>query len=98
MLASVTLEKKSTTLYLTGVLDSHTLDLVWTQYSNFSNIDCVDVSALTRVDSSGLALLTYLCLGYDAKLQGASSQLQTLVDLYDLESVVFLNSANLNNE
>ncbi|WP_392558335.1 hypothetical protein [Orbus mooreae] len=98
MSASVTIEQKSTTLYLIGILDNHTLERVWLQYSHFSHIDLIDVSALTRVDSSGLALLTYLCLKYDAVLRGATPQLRTLVELYDLEPVVFLNSTNLNNE
>lgn len=97
MSASINIEIQGKTLYLTGILDSQTLELVWAQYLHFSNIAQIDVSALTRVDSSGLALLTYLCLTYNARLLGATSQLQTLIELYDLQPVVLVDSVNMTN-
>ncbi|WP_392552704.1 hypothetical protein RHO13_04895 [Orbus wheelerorum] len=91
MLTSISIEKQARTLYLDGILDCNTLAQIWSQHSKLlTNIDNIDVAKLNRVDSSGLALLTYLCIKYNTKLTGVSLQLTTLIELYDLDPVILV--------
>lgn len=89
---SIMMEKQATSLYLKGILDRRNLELVWSQYQQYVHIDQIDVSGLIRVDSAGLALLVHLCLAYNAILSGVTPQLQTLIELYELEPVVLFKS------
>ncbi len=82
-------EKQQNALNLMGELDVHSLNDLWrTQDTLLSNVNHIDVSRVTRVDSSGLATLVYFCNQYNLKLIGISSQLQTLIELYDLQTVI----------
>lgn len=84
-------QHKGNTLFLNGVLDRQTLDQVWKQRQVlFKDISDVDVSALSRVDSAGLALLVYCSLQFHLKLIGVSEQLTTLIKLYNLGKVIEL--------
>ena len=72
-----------------GELDVHSLNDLWkAQDTLLSNVTHIDVANVTRVDSSGLATLVYFCNQYDLKLTGISPQLQTLIELYDLQTVI----------
>lgn len=89
MSATITTEVRDEILYLNGVLDCHTLNSVWQQKQQLlDKIKAIDVSKVTRVDSSGLALLTYCCIQQNAKLIATNPQLQTLIELYDLDAIV----------
>lgn len=89
MLTLLTTQKQANTLCLTGILDCSTLNQVWSQHKHLlANIIHIDVAKLSRVDSAGLALLTYLCIEYNTQLTGVSSQLSTLIELYDLNSIM----------
>ena len=82
-------EKQLNSLNLMGELDVHSLNDLWTaQNTLLSNVTHIDVANVTRVDSSGLATLVYFCNQYDLKLTGISPQLQTLIELYDLQTVI----------
>lgn len=89
MSATITTEVRDKILYLNGVLDCHTLDSIWQQKQQLlDTIKAIDVSKVTRVDSSGLALLTYCCIEQNAKLIAINPQLETLIELYDLDAIV----------
>lgn len=89
MLTTLTTQKQDSTLYFGGVLDCNTLVKVWSQRSSLlAGISNIDVAKLDRADSSGLALLTYLCIEYQAKLIGIAPQLKTLIELYDLDPII----------
>ncbi|WP_392560933.1 hypothetical protein RHO12_06950 [Orbus sturtevantii] len=91
MLTSISVQKQASTLYLEGVLDCNSLAQIWSQHSQLlTDIHNIDVAQLNRVDSSGLALLTYLCIKYQTKLTGISLQLKTLIELYDLDPVILV--------
>jgi len=91
MSTSISMQKQASTLYLDGILDCNTLVQVWSQHSHLlTNINNIDVANLNRVDSSGLALLTYLCIQYNTKLTSVSIQLKTLIELYDLAPVILV--------
>ncbi|MCX8583982.1 MULTISPECIES: STAS domain-containing protein [unclassified Gilliamella] len=82
-------EKQQNALNLIGELDFHSLNDLWiAQDTLLSNVSHIDVSKVTRVDSSGLATLVYFCNQYNVKLTGISPQLQTLIELYDLQTVI----------
>ncbi|PXZ04985.1 anti-sigma B factor antagonist [Gilliamella apicola] len=82
-------EKQQNSLNLMGELDVHSLNDLWkAQNTLLSNVTHIDVANVTRVDSSGLATLVYFCNQYDLKLTGISPQLQTLIELYDLQTVI----------
>ncbi|OCG28087.1 hypothetical protein A9G11_11275 [Gilliamella sp. wkB108] len=82
-------ETRQDILYLSGELDAHSLNEIWTTQSSLLNrTTSIDVAQLTRVDSSGLAILVYFCIKYQVKLSGINPQLQTLIALYDLQPVL----------
>jgi phospholipid transport system transporter-binding protein len=82
-------EKQQNTLNLIGELDAHSLNDLWsTQHTLLINVTHIDVAKVTRVDSPGLATLVYFCNQYNVKLTGISPQLQTLIELYDLQTVI----------
>ncbi len=54
-------EREASTLLLKGELDRDTLMSLWQQRETLiKDVDTIDVAALERVDSSGLALLVHL--------------------------------------
>lgn len=86
---AITIQKQADILHLSGVLNCATLKQLWhNKHDLLSNVNSIDVSSLTRVDSSGLALLTYFCIQNNVKLIAINQQLKTLIDLYDLDAVL----------
>lgn len=83
-------QRESETLHLTGELDSDTVGSLWRQREKvMAGIKVLNLSGLSRVDTSGLALLIHLvdfarCQNVEIELQGASENLQTLTKLYNL--------------
>lgn len=90
MAQSLSWQQDGQVLRLKGELSGSTLLPLWKQrQSALSGISVVDVSALTRVDTAGLALLIHLI--DEAKEQGnrialreMSDKLETLAALYNL--------------
>jgi len=61
MQPSLNWSREANTLRLEGELDRDTLLSLWEQREALVNaVELIDVSALQRVDSSGLALLVHL--------------------------------------
>lgn len=83
-------QRESEILYLTGELDSDTVGSLWSQREKImAGIKVLNLSGLSRVDTSGLALLIHLVSfarrqNVEVELQGASDNLQTLTKLYNL--------------
>lgn len=89
MLIVMNIQAEERTLYLKGILTSDTINAIWgTDAQQLANIDYINVSQLDRVDSSGLALMVYFCIKYEIKLIKPTPQLKSLIDLYDLTTVV----------
>lgn len=78
------------TLHLTGELDSDTVGQLWHQRDKImKGIKVLNLAGLSRVDTSGLALLIHLVAfarskNVEVELQGATDNLQTLTKLYNL--------------
>ncbi|AJZ91350.1 lipid asymmetry maintenance protein MlaB [Cedecea neteri] len=78
------------TLHFSGELDGDTVQLLWQQREKVvAGITCFELSGLTRVDTAGLSLLIHLAAivtrqGREIELQGASDNLRTLAQLYNL--------------
>lgn len=78
------------TLALRGELDQDLLVPLWDARAQATDgVSAIDLSAVTRVDTAGLALLVHFIAlirrqGREAKLIGKSENLQTLVRLYNL--------------
>lgn len=86
-------QRNDNTLYLEGVLDRDTLNFMWGERAQWEHsIVVINVSKLTRVDSAGLALLVYACTMFSISLSGISTQLETLIKLYNLQSVIKLEN------
>ncbi|MCF6664624.1 lipid asymmetry maintenance protein MlaB [Raoultella ornithinolytica] len=77
-------------LALHGELDQDLLVPLWEARAQATDgVSTIDLSALTRVDTAGLALLMHFVAlirhqGREAKLIGKSDNLQTLASLYTL--------------
>ncbi|HEY3982988.1 lipid asymmetry maintenance protein MlaB [Cedecea sp.] len=77
-------------LHLFGELDGETVQLLWQQREKIvAGITTFELSGLTRVDTAGLALLIHLIAiasrkGSEVSLLGASENLRTLAQLYNL--------------
>ncbi|HAT1609897.1 TPA: lipid asymmetry maintenance protein MlaB [Raoultella planticola] len=77
-------------LALHGELDQDLLVPLWEAREQATDgVSTIDLSALTRVDTAGLALLMHFVAlirqqGREAKLIGKSDNLQTLASLYNL--------------
>lgn len=85
----ITVQKQDKILHLSGVLDCDTLNQLWHNRTELlKDITGIDVSALNRVDSAGLALLTYFCIKQNIKLIAINRQLKTLIVLYDLDALL----------
>lgn len=85
----ITVQKQDNILHLRGVLDCDTLNELWHNRTDLlKDINCIDVSALSRVDSAGLALLAYFCIKQSIKLIEINQQLKSLIVLYDLDALL----------
>ncbi len=76
-------------LHLQGILEYETLEPLWQQRAVLmSGLARIDLSALTRMDTAGLALLVHLvALGVNVRISGASPSVRTLASLYNLPEV-----------
>ncbi|MFS2221307.1 lipid asymmetry maintenance protein MlaB [Pantoea sp. B65] len=85
---------EASTLRLQGELDRETLLALWQQRETLSSaIDTIDVSALDRVDSAGLALLVHLRQilqqqGKTPLFTGVTDKLLSLITLYNLQQII----------
>ncbi|ATF90887.1 lipid asymmetry maintenance protein MlaB [Cedecea neteri] len=83
-------KQDGTTLHLFGELDGDTIESLWQQREKVvEGINFFELSGLTRVDTAGLALLIHLTAivtrqGRKVELKGASDNLRTLAQLYNL--------------
>ncbi|MCS4273364.1 MULTISPECIES: lipid asymmetry maintenance protein MlaB [Raoultella] len=77
-------------LALQGELDQDLLVPLWDDRAQATEgVSTIDLSAVTRVDTAGLALLVHFVAlirrqGREAQLIGKSDNLQTLIGLYNL--------------
>lgn len=85
---------KANQLHLTGELQRETLLALWEQRETvMKQIDTIDVSALKRVDSAGLALLVHLRQialqqGKAPLFTGVDDKLLSLITLYNLQQII----------
>ncbi|PHM71375.1 lipid asymmetry maintenance protein MlaB [Xenorhabdus kozodoii] len=92
--ATVSWEKAGNTLFLQGTLDRDSLLPLWQQKERaLEDIDNIDVSQLSHVDSTGLALFIQLkgeCQnrGRALTFSGVSERLNTLITLYGLQAIL----------
>ncbi|MEM6161678.1 lipid asymmetry maintenance protein MlaB [Erwinia sp. P6884] len=81
-------------LQLAGVLERETLLTLWEKrFDVMKQIDTIDVSALSRVDSAGLALLVHLRQiaqqqGKTLRFSGITDKLSSLIALYNLQQII----------
>ncbi|WP_067705977.1 MULTISPECIES: lipid asymmetry maintenance protein MlaB [unclassified Erwinia] len=81
-------------LHLSGELERETLLALWAERESvMKQVDIIDVSALDRVDSAGLALLVHLrqiALGQGNTLHftGITDKLHSLITLYNLQQII----------
>ncbi|WP_228005826.1 lipid asymmetry maintenance protein MlaB [Xenorhabdus sp. BG5] len=91
---TVSWEKAGNTLFLQGTLDRDSLLPLWQQKEQaLEGIDNIDVSQLSRVDSTGLALFVQLKGEYQKRgktltFSGVGERLSTLVTLYGLQALL----------
>lgn len=87
-------EKTESTLHLTGSLDRDSLMSFWDKKSPLlEHIEKLDVSGLTHVDSTGLAMLVRLKGEFQQanrplNIIGASDNLNTLIELYGVKTII----------
>ncbi|WP_147200003.1 lipid asymmetry maintenance protein MlaB [Pantoea sp. MBD-2R] len=85
-------------LRLAGELERETLLPLWQQRETVvKQIDTIDVSALERVDSAGLALLVHLrqivlAQGKAPQFTGITDKLRSLIALYNLQQIIVSGS------
>ncbi|PHM27133.1 lipid asymmetry maintenance protein MlaB [Xenorhabdus ehlersii] len=91
---TVNWEKAGNTLFLQGTLDRDSLLPLWQQKEHvLEDIGNIDVSQLSRVDSTGLALFVQLkgeChkRGRTLTFSGVGERLSTLITLYGLQALL----------
>ncbi|OKP03419.1 lipid asymmetry maintenance protein MlaB [Xenorhabdus eapokensis] len=91
---TVSWEKAGNTLFLQGTLDRDSLLPLWQQKEQaLAGIDNIDVSQLSRVDSTGLALFVQFkgeCQkrGRTLTFSGVGERLSTLITLYGLQALL----------
>ncbi|MGK3143109.1 lipid asymmetry maintenance protein MlaB [Pantoea sp. C2G6] len=94
MQESLRWDRDAGTLSLKGELDRDTLLSLWQQRETLiKDVDTIDVAALERVDSSGLALLVHLreiarAQGITPRFTGISDKLHSLITLYNLQQII----------
>jgi phospholipid transport system transporter-binding protein len=77
-------------LSLQGELDQDFLVPLWEAREEVTQgVDTIDLTAITRVDTAGVALLMHLVAhirqqGRTVKIEGKSEKMNTLVQLYNL--------------
>ncbi|MDF7659774.1 lipid asymmetry maintenance protein MlaB [Erwiniaceae bacterium L1_54_6] len=87
-------QRTASTLALSGKLDRDTLLSLWHERETaMVDIDTIDVAALDRVDSAGLALLVHLreiarAQGSTPLFSGITDKLQSLITLYNLQQII----------
>ncbi len=87
-------QRTASTLALSGKLDRDTLLALWqARDSAMAGITTVDVAALDRVDSAGLALLVHLreiarAQGTTPLFSGITDKLDSLIKLYNLQQII----------
>jgi phospholipid transport system transporter-binding protein len=87
-------EAQQQTLTLRGELTRETLLPLWQQREALMvDKTSIDVAQLQRVDSSGLAMLLHLReqrlqQGIELKISGVTERLQTLITLYNLQTIM----------
>ncbi|WP_440866839.1 lipid asymmetry maintenance protein MlaB [Symbiopectobacterium purcellii] len=85
---------QDTTLALSGDLDRDSLLPFWQQRETLlKGKQALDIAALDRVDSAGLALLVHLyqqqCRSAPSfAISGASERVKTLIALYNLNDII----------
>ncbi|MCW2479448.1 lipid asymmetry maintenance protein MlaB [Candidatus Symbiopectobacterium sp. NZEC135] len=85
---------QDTTLGLSGDLDRDSLLPLWQQRETLlKGKQALDIAALERVDSAGLALLVHLYqqqsrLTPSFVISGASERVKTLIALYNLNDII----------
>ncbi|AUX74045.1 lipid asymmetry maintenance protein MlaB [Erwinia pyrifoliae] len=81
-------------LRLIGELERETLLPLWQQREAvMERVETIDVSALERVDSGGLALLVHLRQiaidnGRKPRFSGVTDKLNSLITLYNLQKII----------
>ena len=81
-------------LVLQGELDQDVLNPLWNARQDaMKGASCIDLRAVSRVDTAGVALLIHLIAqgktqGHQVTLEGISENLQTLAALYNLPADV----------
>lgn len=87
-------ELKAEQLCLIGELERETLLPLWQQRELvMEHVESIDVSALERVDSGGLALLVHLRQiaihhGRKPRFTGINDKLNSLIALYNLQKII----------
>ncbi|WP_253381696.1 lipid asymmetry maintenance protein MlaB [unidentified bacterial endosymbiont] len=82
--------REGETLKLSGELDQDLLNPLWDErHEAMQGVTVIDLNAITRVDTAGIALLTHLVAvgkkrGASVTLSGASDNVMTLAQLYNL--------------
>lgn len=87
-------QRDASTLLLSGELDRDTLLSLWQQRDTLiKDVQTINVAALERVDTAGLALLVHLreiarAQGITPCFSGISDKLQSLITLYNLQQII----------
>ncbi|MCQ4443077.1 lipid asymmetry maintenance protein MlaB [Enterobacter cloacae] len=82
--------REGETLKLSGELDQDLLNPLWDKrHEAMQGVTLIDLAEVTRVDTAGIALLAHLVAvgkkqGQSVKLNGASENVLTLAQLYNL--------------
>lgn len=82
--------REGETLKLSGELDQDLLNPLWDKrHEAMQGVTLIDLSDVSRVDTAGVALLTHLIAvgktqGASVRLYGASDNVMTLAQLYNL--------------
>ncbi|MEA5206543.1 lipid asymmetry maintenance protein MlaB [Enterobacter mori] len=82
--------REGETLKLSGELDQDLLNPLWDKrHEAMQGVTLIDLSDVSRVDTAGVALLTHLIAvgktqGESVRLHGASDNVMTLAQLYNL--------------
>ena len=77
-------------MQLSGALTFANVPTVWDTYASAAaGTERIDVSAVTEVDSAGLALISALkrIAGPQCRVVGLTSKLATLASAYDVEAL-----------
>ena len=81
-------------LALQGELDQDVLNPLWdARVEAMKGVSCINLQAVTRIDTAGVALLIHLIdqgkkQGFQVSLEGVSENLKTLAELYNLPADV----------